>query len=172
MAKIVNATCVSSGEKKDTDYGERVVADFEAPEDDDIAIWVDYGTDEGDALMNLAEGQDVTLVYESQGDKSYYTLEEGEQEALLQQGRASNQSSSQQQSRSSGGQQQSSSGGPSRKEIAREILSDSQRLANLEIEVYTTLRDGFREREGDVPPPKALAALTSTVIINTTKAKT
>lgn len=158
MAKIVQSTCTDSGSKVETKYGMRVVADFEAPEDDDIAVWEDADSDDGRALMNLQPGSDVTLVREQDGNSTYYKLEESEKESLLS-------GSNGQDARTNPRSNQNGSSSTSKKEVAREILTDATRLAHLEVEVYSEIRESFRERDGEIPPPESLSSLTSTVII-------
>lgn len=161
MAKIIEATCTDAGHEVSTDYGDRVVADFESGENDDISVWEDQGSPSGNALLNTVEGHKYTLVRDKGKNGHYYKLEEGQQEDLL------NGSAPQKTKTAT----RSPNGGdaPSKKEVAREILSDAEHVVGLQVEVYTALRDGFQEKGVDLPPPKAMAALTNTCIIQVSR---
>lgn len=89
MLDTVQATCTDpAGEAISTDWGDRVVADFESTHGEEINIWTDADSREAAALRNLQSGQTVTLIQEQGKNGSYYKLPDSAMNELAGNGQA------------------------------------------------------------------------------------
>lgn len=85
MPRFLKATCTGEASKKKTKkYGMRVVADFETPEGEEIAIWTDPDTELSDALFGIPEGDVVNIIQKDDGGN---TLEDSEIEKYAPRGK-------------------------------------------------------------------------------------
>jgi len=83
MPDVVSATCTDPGGSSiSTDYGERVVGDFELKDGSEVSVWVDDDTKEASALRNLQEGQSLPLIRQENGGSEYYTLRDSDIEEM------------------------------------------------------------------------------------------
>lgn len=164
MPRFLKGKCTGEAEKKQTSkYGMRVVADFETPDGEEVAIWTDPDTDLADALFGIREGDEVNIIQKDSGGN---TLEDSEIEKFAPRGKKK---------RGQNGSQKTSSSGGGKKEKDAPTWGYVNRKQRLIGAAYVSLVQRFKEvaqdeekedfTEDDLPAKEEIAkmAISSTI---------
>lgn len=147
----VQATVSQEAKEKTTQYGDRVVVDFETEFGEEVSVWSDAEDDEAAFARTLSPGQSVTILKKKGSSGAYYTFTD-EQVASV----SGEQPQQSQQSTSGGGGQQNSY---NRKQQGKET-------ADLAAAIYRRLDQKMTNQNLNNPPSsEELASLTSTIVI-------
>jgi hypothetical protein len=153
----VQAKVTKEAQEKTTQYGDRVVVDFETEWGEEASVWTDAGDDEATFARTLSEGQTITLLKKKGSNGPYYKFTD--EQIASAQGQSSGGGG-----QPSGGQSSGSSTSGGRETV--DSVEGAKEIANLTAAVYRRLDKKLGEMDLNNPPTSEnLASMTSTIVI-------